>query len=260
LLARLAHYLAQFAAMSARNSLDFALARCLRSQAIMRRSLTGALISISLSLLAVPGCGGAASQGSAGGGQSGSTTTGGASTTGGRATTGGTTMTAGQGQGGTAGEGKPPIDACDRSIDCALKSPGCCGACEPVQISDLIAVNVAHLSDGACDVACGPCPPLPEGEHETRGYFLAGCVEHKCTVIDVRETELVSCTTDSECGLRLGAACCAACTGKPIAVNESANFCPDGAQPCLACLPLIPLGYASSCVTGRCTLSASPAP
>lgn len=153
------------------------------------------------------------------------------------------------------------VDACDRASDCALTSE-CCGPCEPLEMTDLTAINQTHLAKRRCDKLCGACPSLGVGERETRNYFLAGCVAHKCRVIDIRgtpmtpdHTELVRCADDSDCKLRLGAQCCEACSGEPIAVNGNANFCPDGAVTCPACAPRIPPGYSTSCVQGRCVLS-----
>jgi hypothetical protein len=63
---------------------------------------------------------------------------------------------------------------------------------------------------------------------------------------------------DSDCQLRLGAGCCQACSGEPIAVSKDANFCPDGALPCPTCAAVIPPGYSTSCVAGRCALNEPP--
>jgi hypothetical protein len=154
--------------------------------------------------------------------------------------------------------GKPSIDACDRALDCALTGVSCCGACEPLELMDLLAINGTHLTDRVCQVTCGACPRLEPGQSATGRYFVPGCVEHRCTVLDIRETEITSCKVASDCRLRLGAQCCEGCSGEPVAVNATTNFCPDGALPCPACAPLIPPGYASSCVAGRCVVSEPP--
>jgi hypothetical protein len=154
--------------------------------------------------------------------------------------------------------GKPSLDACDRATDCALTSPGCCAACEPLEITDLISINASHLDDKVCDVACGACPPLGANERDTGQYFVAACVDHRCAVQDIRTTKLTACNVDSDCRLRLGAGCCEACTGEPVAVNASANLCPDGPLPCPACANKIPPGYGSVCAEGRCRVTEPP--
>ncbi|HWA73553.1 MAG TPA: BPTI/Kunitz domain-containing protein [Polyangiaceae bacterium] len=157
------------------------------------------------------------------------------------------------------GVAKPSIDFCNSELDCTLISAGCCSACEPIVASDLISINVEHLGDRKCDVACGACPPLADGQRATQQYFKPGCEAHKCTVVDIRETDVVSCQTDGDCILRLGSNCCEACGGEPIAVNRDANltafFCPGGPTPCPACVPKIPAGYGSACIDNRCSVT-----
>lgn len=164
------------------------------------------------------------------------------------------------------GATKPAEDACDRASDCVAISPGCCGACEPVEISDRIAVNTARAAERVCDVACGACPPLPAGASNTGRYFDADCVDHHCVVVDIRETSVTECAVDSDCQVRIGAECCERCAGEPVAVNRNANLCPDGPAGCPPCAPIIPPGYGSVCKAGHCALiepacgGASPCP
>lgn len=217
--------------------------------AMSARLLFAAFAVFASAAFAGAGCGGSTSH--EGPAATGGSTTGGAPGNGGRVTTGGSAG----GQPATGGSG---ADFCNGPNDCALISAGCCAGCEPVSASDLTSINVEHLNDRQCDVACAPCPPLGPGERPTEQYFKPGCEAHHCTIIDIRETEVASCQRDSDCMLRLGASCCERCAGEPVAVNRNADlvgfFCPAGPTPCPACVPQLPAGYESACVQGRCTV------
>lgn len=159
-------------------------------------------------------------------------------------------------QAACGGDAKPAIDACEKATDCVLSSRDCCGPCEPVQISALVAINRAH-ADAArpeCNHTCGMCPPLEPDQTATSRYFKPDCIDRKCAVVDIRETEIVNCQVNSDCRLRLGTQCCEACSGEPVAVNVSTNFCPDGELPCPPCVPQIPADYSSVCQAGRCVV------
>ncbi|MGC4095403.1 MAG: BPTI/Kunitz domain-containing protein [Polyangiaceae bacterium] len=150
---------------------------------------------------------------------------------------------------------------CQRASDCELRSTGCCGGCEPVSIDDLQAVNV-NAPRVTCGVLCGACPPY-EPNTSTSRYFVAGCVEHRCTVIDIRQTPITECASDADCALRAGANCCTSCGGEPIAynvhLNELSTFCPDGPTPCPSCVGSVG-GYTASCLAGRCEVDVAAAP
>jgi hypothetical protein len=152
----------------------------------------------------------------------------------------------------------PSLDACDSAGDCSLKSPGCCGACEPVDASAFVSVNVNHLNDDQCMVSCGACAGLLPGQSSTGRYFIPGCTQHRCQVVDVRETDAVRCTSDDDCMLRSGAYCCQLCGTLPVAFNKNANLvdalCGGLALPCPACLSAIPPGYSTLCDAGRCVV------
>ncbi len=162
----------------------------------------------------------------------------------------------------TCGVTKPSIDFCNTPADCVITSPGCCGACEPLAASDLISMNIQHAKERECNVLCGPCPSLEPEERTTRRYFMPGCVEHQCTLVDVRETDAVACQVDSDCRLRVGTDCCERCAGEPIAVNRSeafsSLFCPAGVPPCPSCPTMIPSGASSACVSQRCVVNETP--
>lgn len=158
----------------------------------------------------------------------------------------------------TCGVARPSIDFCNTAADCVLTSAGCCAACEPLEAADLIAINAQHAEDRVCDVLCGACPPLSQEQRTTSRYFMPGCVEHQCTVVDIRETDAVSCQVDSDCRLRGGTGCCENCGGEPIAIRTDADltslFCPAGMSPCPPCPTRSPAGASSACVSGRCVV------
>ena len=120
-------------------------------------------------------------------------------------------------------------------------------------------MNSQHAKERVCHVACGACPPLQEHERPTGRYFMPGCVEHQCTLVDVRETDAVACQVDSDCRLRVVTGCCEGCSGEPIAVNASeafgSLFCPAGIPPCPLCPTMLPADTSSACVSGRCVVS-----
>jgi len=151
-----------------------------------------------------------------------------------------------------------PKTACNAPTDCELRSPSCCGACEPLEATDLVAMNRSAARQ-TCQVACGACLS-PVANESTGRYFVPGCVDHRCTVIDIRETKVTECASTSDCALRNTARCCEACgaSGDPIAFNKSINlvaeFCGGLAQPCPACIGGVAPGYTTECRNGRCTV------
>jgi hypothetical protein len=153
-------------------------------------------------------------------------------------------------------------DSCSTASDCELRSPSCCGACDPVDATDLISVNHT-ASRPMCGVACGPCPPI-EPNTTTRRYFVPGCVANRCTVVDIRDTAVTECTSPSDCVLRNTANCCEACgaPGEPIAYNKKISvvdaFCGGKALPCPACVGSVPSGFATTCRDGRCVVDLAP--
>lgn len=158
--------------------------------------------------------------------------------------------------------GENPDVACNQASECELRSPGCCGPCEPIDANDVIAVNRSAATT-TCNVTCGACPQVGANESTSR-YFIPGCVEHRCTVVDIRETPITQCDQASACALRNTAACCMACGAdrEPIAYNPSidpvAAFCGGAATPCPACVGGIPPGFGTDCVAGRCVVEFVP--
>ena len=150
--------------------------------------------------------------------------------------------------------------ACQRDADCTLTSAECCGACDPVTDHDLLALNAAHLADYSASKPCasaGACLPCASvGETTaTRKYFRAVCVAGQCSALDVRQSPLTACVDASDCSLRNGVACCQSCMEGFVAVNTSANFCPDGNDPCPKCAIALPdQALFAACVDGHCQL------
>ena len=145
--------------------------------------------------------------------------------------------------------------------DCTVLPTGCCGAFEPVDASQLVAVSTAHVAEyekAHCpDII--PCPAsLPETEYaKTQKYFRAICfhplnLPAQCQLLDVRGTPFSSCVTTSECRLREGVACCPECDGQGwVPVNTTINFC-SVSIPCGHCVSFPPAGLQTSCQAGTC--------
>lgn len=150
--------------------------------------------------------------------------------------------------------------ACDRQLDCRLTSPGCCGACEPVDASSLIAVNVSYARDTDCHVSCGPCPDVPADQTTSR-YFFADCVSHRCEVADLRDSSATECAATADCALRAGSGCCEQCSGPAVGVNQHADLkqllCGGEDAGCPPCAP--DLGdYVVACEQGKCVAREKP--
>ncbi len=148
--------------------------------------------------------------------------------------------------------------ACKVDSDCRLVSPGCCAACEPVTEQGLLAINSEHLTDQmlpcASVGACAPCPQVTEQE-ATGKYFRPVCSAGQCSALDVRQSVYTECSTGADCTLRDGVKCCAECDGGFVAVNATANFCPDGAEACSHCASIPPSNLQAACAQNRCVLA-----
>jgi hypothetical protein len=86
-------------------------------------------------------------------------------------------------------------------------------------------------------------------------YYLASCSSGECGVVDIRTTAYVTCSSDSDCFLRVGLGCCDACPHGDWVALSSTGFldadCTD--LPCPACDPPPPK-LDARCVMQRCTL------
>lgn len=152
---------------------------------------------------------------------------------------------------------EPSDTSCTKPLDCELRSPNCCASCEPVAASDVIAVNRAAPSM-TCNELCGACPPIAPNE-STRRYLIPGCVAHRCTVVDIRQTAITECVSSSDCRLRNSAACCEPCNpiGDPIAYNANVALAPalcGGEAACPPCVPHPADGFVAECVGARCVV------
>lgn len=146
---------------------------------------------------------------------------------------------------------KPAVDACDDTSQCTIVDPGCCGHCDPVKATDLVASNVQRVNDVRdCPggVACGACPDVPELER-TRQYFYTKCNIGRCELVDVRETAAVKCVADENCHLRAGSGCCESCQGLGLVSLSSTQYLQEMCQNvgCDACAPNIPVDYRAAC-------------
>jgi hypothetical protein len=169
-------------------------------------------------------------------------------------------------QAGCRGHIPPNMDSCMVPTDCALIAPGCCGGCEPLNDRSFISVNQPSYSFFAAKcagVSCAACPPLPAGVYATGRYFVPGCENGECTVVDIRQTPLTECQTSDDCYLRMGAHCCELCGGEGVvALNRRASLSPliCGSTPvaCPTCASIIPPGFTASCNAGRCVVNEPP--
>jgi hypothetical protein len=166
--------------------------------------------------------------------------------------------------------GDPDYDACAVASDCVIASNGCCGVCDVPDLSahDVIAYNPKFQRQLLCNFvrgasapdsdvpACEPCPPTGAG---VINYLVAQCVQHQCSVLDLRDPSFSACESDADCVLRHGTGCCQSCSNaelvalrKDVAIEKL--VC-DGAVPpvCAACTPSGSFARAV-CSAGRCTV------
>ena len=154
---------------------------------------------------------------------------------------------------------RPAVAACDFSYECDVASAACCGACDPVAESDLVAINRQRASDhlGGCGIVCGPCPEVDELAR-TSQYFIAECAGGSCALRDIRHGPETECAEHADCSLRYGAGCCATCGAGLLSVSslDLTDRC-DPASDCAECGNAIPEQYSAVCVaeTGRCGIA-----
>jgi hypothetical protein len=85
---------------------------------------------------------------------------------------------------------RPDFGVCDRSSDCMLTNAYCCPVCEPLDASAFASVNRMRVDEFAASVDCGlSCDPciVYDASVDTRGYFIADCLNGICIVVDVRQ-------------------------------------------------------------------------
>lgn len=75
----------------------------------------------------------------------------------------------------------PDMFACEVSSDCMVASPGCCGVCEPIAMSDLVAIRRDRgpaYRAATCpppEPTCGACPEVTD-EQMLLANYAASCV------------------------------------------------------------------------------------
>jgi hypothetical protein len=202
---------------------------------------------------------------------------------------GGSSAGAGGGVVGGSGGSTNPY-ACMQRSDCTLAPASCCGVCDgPGLTKDaFVAYNrfygggsvgcgfvsktlpnpggAGYPGPGATPPASGgstsdiiACPdcaaPLPG--QGTIQNFLADCQAGQCVVMDLRESNLTTCTQNSQCVLRAGTGCCAGCGSDWVAVRDDGSFtqwaCNGLELPCDACAGAPPPGLVAWCApSGHC--------
>jgi hypothetical protein len=165
----------------------------------------------------------------------------------------------------TCGGGGSDWGACEADSDCTLTGTGCCGDCDPIVDTDLLALNASHLPEHLLTRPCAntgvclPCP-VPSVLTATRKYFRPVCVAGQCSALDVRQSAYTQCSDSGDCSLRDGVNCCLGCDGSRfVAVNANANFCPNGPEPCGKCASTPPPnGLGVTCRERHCALEELP--
>lgn len=181
----------------------------------------------------------------------------GSSTENGTAVTGSTT--------GSSMGGSPSFASCNGPGECEIVNRTCCGVCGLPTLDDVTGVNMAKRDAYVDDVCknsegCDRCAQAPNAD------LFAYCERLKggggeCVAADVSETELARCKTDTDCRLRIGLACCEACSGQwgdlaAISIkNEQALLelvCSPSDIGCPECAPQYPPNTFAVCQKGRC--------
>lgn len=160
-------------------------------------------------------------------------------------------------QGGTSNE--PDYYACVEPADCVVRARGCCGICGQATADDLLAVNARYVNE-VVGCALLPCAPCPAPEQDTLGYFVADCVEQKCSLLDLRTTPLTACQSDSDCRLRNGSGCCPDCgSASVIALSDERRLaelvCPSEDYGCPDCAALPPPNAVAVCQNEHCQVA-----
>ncbi len=190
-------------------------------------------------------------------GNSGGAGTSGSSTTTGSAVTG---STSGSGAGGGSS-----FASCTGPGECEIVNRTCCGVCGIPTLDDVTGVNIGKRKayvDAVCagSQGCDLCAQAPNAD------LFAYCERledggGQCVAADVTQTELASCKVDTDCRLRMGLACCEACSGQwgdLVAINiknEQALLelvCSPSDLGCPKCAPQYPPNTFAACNKGRC--------
>lgn len=160
------------------------------------------------------------------------------------------------------------LASCERFEDCLVTSLDCCGPCDPVDSSQLVALRADRVTEllaltGCGDVQCEQCLPVAPNE-QSQKYLYPACVTGQCTVRDLRDRPAAACETAADCVLRCGARCCPDCLAGAGVVayrrdaDLTAELCGDFSSECDDCDCQIPPEYVADCVAGRCVAVIGP--
>lgn len=133
----------------------------------------------------------------------------------------------------------PPAGECRIHSDCVLVARGCCGSCLPPSKEEVLAVpsamaNEVHKEQCPTPVACGSCAVMDPDPLSP--LYAAGCVDHRCKIVDLRSDEISRCDSDSDCA-PVSRLCCPAYSSDPanyVGVNEASD------RALLECFPVPP--------------------
>ncbi len=159
--------------------------------------------------------------------------------------------------------GPPSWSICAANSDCVLADNSCCGVCSQPELSDVDAINQNEVSDHYADVCDEPDPQCPACALMPNPWLGATCEVELCAAFDLRETELVTCTADDDCALRVTDCCeCGGDTNREAlialttdAVASYVGLVCDPETTCPACEPSYPDTVEAFCsAAGRCDI------
>ncbi|APR81702.1 Hypothetical protein A7982_07051 [Minicystis rosea] len=141
-------------------------------------------------------------------------------------------------------------------------SQSCCGTCGQITLANQVAINKEQES-AFLGAACSVPTPCPECQSSTTldPNLFAFCDEGTCRGADIRTAPQSACTTDDDCTLRNGTACCETCLGdlgNLFAVNKSIGLSSSVCAPdktCKDCMPSYPLQAWAICSNGHCQVA-----
>jgi hypothetical protein len=137
--------------------------------------------------------------------------------------------------------GPSNVYECTADSDCTLVAKGCCSICPPATRDYVVPTTRARADEVQSQqcpsqVSCGACQILVPDP--VAPVLHAGCVEHRCVVVDLRSADFSKCTRDSDCeAVALG--CCGANSDAP---TEYAGIRDDSDAGILECVPAPPCG------------------
>lgn len=159
-------------------------------------------------------------------------------------------------EGGSSDIARKPNDVadptfCTRSSECFIKPADCC---QNDCMRDALVTRNSRGFDGyltSCvERGCTPC--------RVSGRWVPQCVENRCTIVDLENSDLSACRAAADCKMRWGAVCCEPCSPDPafdlVSVSRAATFCAagDSCDPCG--LPSFPATASVVCVDEHCRL------